>query len=124
VYVLAVAEEVQRGRLRDPSTGPATGEHVEQLAASEGLVVEHILSGTVETPVDYWQVEDEWVVLLTGSATLEVDGESLDLGPGDWLFLPARAPHRLVETTPGTSWLAVHRRVARFPLKFAGRDAD
>lgn len=102
-----VAEGVQHGRLRDPSTGPASGEHVAQLIASGGLVVEHILSGQLEAPVDYRQEEDEWVVLLTGSARLEADGESFDLGPGDWLFLPAGAPHRLVETTPGTSWLAV-----------------
>jgi cupin 2 domain-containing protein len=95
------------GRLRDPAEAPVAGEHVDTLGRLRHLVVEQILSGELDGPIDFRQDEDEWVVLLAGRATLEVDGEDLDLTPGDWVLLPAGIPHRLVETDPGTSWLAV-----------------
>jgi cupin 2 domain-containing protein len=72
------------------------------------LVVEQIRSGALEAPADYEEEQDEWVVLLAGRAVLVVDGEPVELTPGDWLFLPAGLRHRLVETEPGTSWLAVY----------------
>jgi cupin 2 domain-containing protein len=69
--------------------------------------VDQILSGRLDGPVDYRQDEDEWVVVLHGAAILTVDDETMELGPGDWVLLPARTPHRLVEIRPGTSWLTV-----------------
>jgi cupin 2 domain-containing protein len=99
---------VRRGRLRGPGTGPRTGERVEPLVELDGLRVEHISSGELAGPVDYRQDEDEWVVLLAGAATLELRGERLELTPGDWLFLPAGVPHRLLATAAGSSWLAVY----------------
>ena len=70
------------------------------------LVIEQVLSGAV-APVDYDQIEDEWAVVLDGAAVLDVDGERVELGAGDWVLLPARTPHRLLHTEPGTSWLTV-----------------
>ena len=70
--------------------------------------MEQILSGELEEPPDYRQDQDEWVVVLSGSATLDVDGERLELGAGDWVLLPAGTPHRLARTERGTTWLAVH----------------
>ena len=64
-------------------------------------------------PQDYLQDHDEWVVLLAGGATVDVDGESAS--PNDWLVLPARVPHRLVRTEQGTVWLAVTPRLRRPP---------
>ena len=72
-------------------------------------MVEQILSGAIDAPVDYDQDHDEWVVLLSGGATLDMDGESLDLVTGDWVLLRAHVRHRLVETVPGTTWLALAR---------------
>jgi mannose-6-phosphate isomerase-like protein (cupin superfamily) len=72
--------------------------------------VEHIVSGRLEAPVDYDQDDDEWVLVLAGSAEIEIHGEVLDLAAGDWLLLPARTPHRLLSVEPGTRWLAVHAR--------------
>ena len=71
------------------------------------MTVEQILSGRLEQPVSFLQDHDEWVVLLHGSARLDVDGSEFELGPGDWLFLPAGCPHTVLETQPGTSWLAL-----------------
>lgn len=99
---------VARGRLADPSEAPEWGERTDEVVRHRNLVVEQILSGTLEGPADYVQEQDEWVAVLAGAAVLEVGGERLDLGPRDWLFLPAGTPHRLVSTEPGTEWLAVH----------------
>ena len=101
-----------RGTLASPGDGPETGEEVRLLAAARRVVVEEILSGRLEAPADYLQDEDEWVVLLAGGARLAVDGETVELGPGDWLFLPSGLPHTLVETAPGSRWLAVRIGVA------------
>jgi cupin 2 domain-containing protein len=103
-----VTGEWRRGQLGDGAAAPELGESVERLLERNGVVVEHILSGTLPEPVDYRQEHDEWVVLLAGRAKLVVAGEDLDLNAGDWLFLPAGVPHRLVATAPGSSWLAVH----------------
>jgi cupin 2 domain-containing protein len=71
------------------------------------VVIEQILSGVVDGPVDFDQDHDEWVVLLEGAAELELNGETLLLEQGDWVLLPRRTPHRLIRTTQGTNWLAV-----------------
>ena len=97
-----------RGRLGDPSEAPATGERIDRLIAAGHVVVEQIRSGALEAPADYEQEQDEWVVLLAGRARLVIDGEPVELTSGEWLFLPAGLPHRLVETEPGTNWLAVY----------------
>ena len=97
-----------RGRLRHPDDAPDVGELSEQIVSIGGVTVEQILSGLLSGPVSYDQDHDEWVVVLTGSARLEVDGEALVLQSGDWVLIPARIPHRLIETRLGTNWLAIH----------------
>ncbi len=99
---------VVRGRLLDPSETPATGETIAEVLRIGIVVVEQILSGEVEGPLDYLQEQDEWVVVLRGTAVLEVGGQRVDLGAGDWVLLPAHVPHRLVGVEPGTNWLGVH----------------
>ena len=102
-----MGEHWLRGHLHDAAGAPPTGERVERLVAFAGVVVEQIRSGALGEPVDYDQPDDEWVVLLAGRATLVVAGETVELTAGEWLFLPAHVTHRLVETQPGSSWLAV-----------------
>ena len=101
---------VVRGRLNAAVDAPAVGERAEEIARLGGVVVEQILSGTLSGPVDFDQDHDEWVIVLAGDAVLEVAGERMALGAADWVLLPARTPHRLVETSPGTNWLALHAR--------------
>ena len=72
------------------------------------MVVEQILSGPGVAAEDYLQDQDEWITLLAGAAVLEVGGERVELGRGDWVLLPAGVPHRLVEVETGSNWLAVH----------------
>jgi cupin 2 domain-containing protein len=97
----------ERGRLAGPDTAPERGELVTPLVAGTGFTVEQIISGRLESVAEYDQDHDEWVVVLAGAAVLEVDGVARDLQAGDWWLLPAGAPHRLLHTEPGTSWLAV-----------------
>ena len=99
---------VRRGALERGSEGPAAGERFHELAALPGARVEQILSGRLAGPASFEQAHDEWVVVLEGGAKMVVDGTELELAPGDWLLLPAGCPHTVLETQPGTSWLAVH----------------
>ncbi len=91
-----------------PTDAPPEGERIEEVVRLRNLVVEQILSGPTDRPHTYIQDQDEWVVVLAGAAVLDVEGERVTLGPGEWLFLPSGVPHTVVETEGGTSWLAVH----------------
>ena len=99
---------VVRGRLRDPGAAPASGEEMHELLSQRNLVVEQILSAASSEPAAYLQEEDEWVVVLAGGASMTVGGEPVELGPGDWVLLPAGVQHTVERTEQGTSWLAVH----------------
>jgi cupin 2 domain-containing protein len=99
---------VRRGRLGDAAV-PVDGESFTELAhLGTGTVVEEIRSSA--TPDTGLQVQDhdEWVALLAGDATLDIDGSPVELRSGEWVLLPAGTPHRVLRTSPGAHWLAVH----------------
>ncbi len=102
--------EVVRGRLLPPADAPSVGELSVEIARVGDAVVEQILSGALPGPLVYDQDHDEWVVVLHGGAVLEVNGERFDLRTGDWVLIRAHEIHRLIETLPGTTWLALHAR--------------
>ena len=85
-------------------------ERFETLVRCANVVVERILSSAHPDRSEYAQPQDEWVTLLQGRASLEVDGRTLELGPGDWIVIPAGTPHRVVATSsaPPCLWVAVH----------------
>lgn len=77
------------------------------------LKIERILSKGHISPNDGWydQDQEEWVIVLQGSATIEYEnGESTKLDRGDFLNIPARTKHKVAWTNPNviTVWLAVH----------------
>lgn len=85
----------------------------ETLLQTKGTRIERIVSQGHATAADEWydQLTDEWVILLTGSATLSFDqGETHQLKAGDYIFIPAHCRHRVEATTPHEKsvWLAVH----------------
>lgn len=98
----------RRGSLHRPETTPTRGECFTQILSTLHVRIEQILSSASPDPTPYNQPHDEWVLLLDGGAVLEVDGEPVTLRPGDWLWLPAHTPHRVVRTLHATRWLAVH----------------
>lgn len=75
--------------------------------------IERIVSEGHASPEDFWYDQDqpEWVILIQGSATLEVEGrpEPVELKPGDYVNIPARCRHRVARTDASqhTIWLAV-----------------
>ena len=95
--------------------GKRDRELVEVLAAGGGVRIERIVSTGQASPGGFWydQPEDEFVVLLAGSATLQFEegGRRLELRPGDWIEIPAHVRHRVERTDAdvATVWLAVHR---------------
>jgi len=101
------AVEVLRGHLAPADAAPARGEEHITLVAAPTFAVGQILSGVLHTPIDFDQDHDEWVLVISGGASMEVAGRRYELSAGDWLFLPAHVHHRLVRTEHGTRWLAV-----------------
>lgn len=96
------------GNLFAHAEPPSTGERMETLRRIGPVHIERIVSSATPEPGTYVQAQDEWVALLTGGAELSVADERVSLTPGDHIFLPARIPHTVVSTMPGTVWLAVH----------------
>jgi cupin 2 domain-containing protein len=91
----------------------------ETLVQGKGVRIERIVSTGQASAEGFWydQAEDEFVLLLAGSATLrfEHDDLYLDLKPGDWIEIPAHVRHRVERTDSHapTVWLAVHRQASR-----------
>jgi cupin 2 domain-containing protein len=89
------------------------GEAVEEILRAESFRIERIVSRGQNSPEGFWydQQTEEWVLLVSGSATLGFDdGRKVDLKPGDHLLIPRHVRHRVERTDPGvkTVWLAVH----------------
>jgi cupin 2 domain-containing protein len=84
-----------------------------ELLAADSVRIERIVSFGQASPEDFWydQNENEWVLLLEGSADVCLEGESslVRLGPGDYLNIPAGCRHRVEKTAANgrTVWLAV-----------------
>ena len=55
----------------------------------------------------YDQEEDEWVTLLEGESTLDVEGKQIHLKKGDQLYLPAHKKHKIKYTSEKCIWLCV-----------------
>lgn len=76
--------------------------------------IERIVSiGQATAPGEWYdQDEHEWVLLIRGAAQIlfESEGQPRDLRPGDYVFIPAHARHRVTWTSPKcpTVWLALH----------------
>jgi len=92
---------------------PSEKEALENLLAKPGLTIQRIVSHGQASPPGFWydQGWDEWVILLSGRATLAFEGAApAELSPGDYLLIPAGKRHRVMETASEapTVWLAVH----------------
>lgn len=95
-----------------PAELPAE-ELFETLWQNNNVTIERIISTGQQSPPDFWyrQEQDEWVILLQGEASLGYeDGGVVELGAGDYLYIPAGLAHRVEKTSqaPPCIWLAVH----------------
>jgi cupin 2 domain-containing protein len=113
----AVAPEGGGSLTRGPC--PADGEEITTvLLQTPQLRLERIHSCNARSPEGFWydQEEQEWVLLLQGSARLAFADEPQPrcLVSGDALLIPAGRRHRLLasDPSPGTIWLALFWRQA------------
>jgi cupin 2 domain-containing protein len=92
-----------------PETLP--DELMEVLAESPSVRVERIVSDGHASPEGFWydQEQNEWVLLISGSAILEFGDHRLEMNAGDHVLIPAHQKHRVASTSPSekTIWLAV-----------------
>jgi len=87
---------------------PEKNEAFSTLLIHKNIEIKRIVSAdTVETK-SYTQKEDEWVVVLKGQAVLLLKDKECRLSKGDTLFIPAKTPHKVLQTQKGTLWLTVH----------------
>lgn len=87
-------------------------EITEVLTQSNSIRIEKIISQGQGSPINFWydQSENEWVILLRGSAILEFEnGEFIQLDEGDYINIPAHTKHRIEWTASYEQniWLAV-----------------
>jgi cupin 2 domain-containing protein len=87
------------------------GESFTTLFENSGGKIERIVSHSHSSPAGFWydQADDEWVIVLKGSATLEfAEGECVQMKEGDYVTIPRHLKHRVARTSEETIWLAVH----------------
>ena len=105
-----------RGNLWRNLPAPGAAEDIGILLRRPGVRIERIVSQAHASPPGFWydQDEDEFVLLVSGAATLSIrngadETRTVHLGSGDWLHLPAHCAHRVEATAPEqpTLWLAV-----------------
>ena len=87
-------------------------EMIENLIESNNVRIERIVSNAQLSPDGFWydQNENEWVILLAGSACIRFDDNSeIILNPFDYLLIPTHRKHRVEWTSKDevTVWLAV-----------------
>ncbi len=87
---------------------PKGSEAFTTLLEREGIRIKRIVSNQVATPQSFLQEEDEWVVLLEGKASLEMEGKTYILSKGDTLFIPEKTKHTLLQTSSNSVWLAIY----------------
>ncbi|QLK61191.1 cupin domain-containing protein [Enterobacteriaceae bacterium Kacie_13] len=89
-------------------------ETFELLLTQPGTRIERIISTGQSSPPDFWycQPQNEWVMVLQGSAglLLQDETETRVMKAGDFMNIPAFCKHRVewTDAEETTIWLAVH----------------
>ncbi|WP_296709081.1 cupin domain-containing protein [Rhodoblastus sp.] len=105
---------VKSGNLFAKLPTSSAEEEFTNLLTLPGARVERIVSTGQASPEGYWydQAWTEWVVVLSGSAALLMEGEDSPriLRLGDYVEIPPHVRHRVEWTEAGapTVWLALH----------------
>ncbi|MFC2084477.1 cupin domain-containing protein [Bacteroidota bacterium] len=89
-----------------------TEEFFEDILKTKFFRIERIISDGHVSPKGFWynQEEDEFVLMLKGSAEIEFEEGILKLNSGDYLNIPAHTKHRIkwTDLKEKCFWLAVH----------------
>jgi len=98
-----------------PATGPE--EAFELLYQRAGVSIERIVSSGQASPPGFWydNPQEEWVLLVSGSAGLTLEGAAAEhvMQAGAWLHIPAHCRHRIewTDSAQPTIWLAIHHEL-------------
>ncbi|MES9962422.1 MAG: cupin domain-containing protein [Candidatus Sedimenticola sp. 20ELBAFRAG] len=97
---------------------PASGEVFTLLLQCRNVTIERIVSAPGTVSDLFVQEQDEWILLLQGSAELRMADRTVKLKQGDSFFIPAQTPHQVTETSaqPLCVWMAVHIHPETPPL--------
>jgi len=84
----------------------------ELLVQSKNVKIERIISRGHKSPDSGWydQDQNEWVVVLKGSASISFENETgVDLREGDYIDISAHIKHKVTSTSAITEtiWLAI-----------------
>jgi cupin 2 domain-containing protein len=90
-----------------PAAAPGT-ERFDVLLRSRGVILERIVSSGSQPAQRYCQDQDEWVMLVRGTAEMRIDGLPVQLQAGQFLMLPKHTPHEVISTSQNAVWLALH----------------
>ena len=88
-------------------------EEIQILFQSGPVRIERIISNGHPSPAGFWydQEQDEWVILLAGSAELEFEGGAVKpMASSEYLLIPSRQKHRVSQVSEDAVWLAFHFR--------------
>ena len=82
----------------------------EELFEKDAVKIKKITSPKNFKSEIFIQDEEEWVMVLQGSAELEISGKKINLNKDDYVFIPRKAPHQILKTSGDieTVWLAVY----------------
>jgi cupin 2 domain-containing protein len=82
------------------------------LLSTSHVRIERAVSQGHASPPDFWydQEQNEWVLLIQGSAQLRFEDAVVEMQPGDFINIPAHQRHRVESTdsTQPTIWLAIY----------------
>jgi cupin 2 domain-containing protein len=68
--------------LYDNAASPATGQRFDTLLEHKNLLIERICSSADIPLTQYVQAQDEWVLLVQGTAEMEIGGKTESLRSG------------------------------------------
>ena len=99
----------KRNIFTEKNTFGRDAEYFEEILQAENVRIQRIVSYG-QTSDWYDQEEDEWVLLLSGEASLEFENDhQIKMEEGDFVFLSAHQRHKVTQTStdPPCVWLAV-----------------
>lgn len=82
-------------------------ENFQTLYQTKKIKIEAIRSYLLTPGEIYDQAEDEWVVLIRGTAQLRVENKIVNLEEGESFFLPKHTIHQVLYTSKDALWVAV-----------------
>jgi cupin 2 domain-containing protein len=109
-----VKRAIRSGNLFDDRAPAGADEQVDTFVEQGGVSIERIVSMGHASPPGFWydSPRAEWVVLLSGAAALEFEGEAEPhrMKAGDHVLIEAHCRHRVAWTSDQepSVWLAVY----------------